>query len=93
MNWHRALSALVAATYVILAWESRGGPAAFVYFTKLLIPLACIWFPEELGQYTGTARMSQQSPARLVRFVGWALLLMPVWLYLLRPLCDYQSRN
>ena len=99
MDWHRTLSALVVATYVVLACASGGALGVLLLLTKLLLPLALIWFPEELGQYAGTVRlqiMSQPTPAGFVRFAGWALLLMPVWLpifvWAMRPLCGFPPR-
>lgn len=94
MNWHRILSGLLAATYVVLTYDSGGAGRAMMTLARCLMPLACIWWPEELGQYVGTIRgqAMEPTPARLVRVAGWALLLLPVLIWLLRPLCMYRPR-
>jgi hypothetical protein len=95
MDWHRTLSALVAATYVTLECASGGVLAAFILLTKILLPLVLIWFPEELEGYAAAIWLQNRPTlAVLVRLVGWTLLLMPIWLpvlvYIMRPLCGYQ---
>jgi hypothetical protein len=42
-----------------------------------VVALACIWFPEALGDYTG-GRISRASPAPFVWFFGWVVLLLPM---------------
>jgi hypothetical protein len=37
----------------------------------------CIWFPDTLGEYIG-GRFTKRSPAGLVWFLGWVVLLVPV---------------
>ncbi len=56
----------------------------------LLIPLALIWFPEEVGEFTGYVgrggNIDAPSPAFLVAGFGWFFLVgLPVLLYILRP--------
>jgi len=48
----------------------------------LLLPLACIWFPDELGSMTTSLPsllsgmpITRTSPGSVVRVVGWVLLL------------------
>jgi len=80
----RILSLLVALVYLGVTF------AYFKWFYLLLISadlifcLACIWFAEAMGNYTGTLSGNPntgKSPAFLVRFFGWLLLLMPALLY------------
>ena len=43
----------------------------------LLLPLALIWFPEEIGELTGYFRsgyVNVQTPAVMVSFLGWLFL-------------------
>lgn len=51
----------------------------------LIFPLACIWFGDYLGQYTGFMRghyVSQQTPGCLVVAGGWFFLIgVPVVVY------------
>ena len=47
----------------------------------LILPLACIWFADAMGGYTGpTANMAitAPSPGMIVRILGWVLLLLPL---------------
>lgn len=77
----RGLSALVALTYLVAALIG-GGPVGFVSCALyLLLPLACIWFPDEMGDFTGVIRghmVTSESPGCLVAAGGWLLLLLPV---------------
>lgn len=50
---------------------------------QIVLPLACVWFPEELGSITtsfpglfSTVPINRTSPGCLVRLVGWAALLI-----------------
>jgi len=85
MNAHRLLSALVAAAYVVHAYIRDPGPRAFFLITSLILPLGCIWFGDELGEFTGWASrryITKTSPGCLIKLVGWALLLAPAICFL-----------
>ena len=46
----------------------------------VLLPLACVWFGDELGNYVGTVpgpAITKRSPGRLVKLGGWILYLVP----------------
>ena len=46
-----------------------------------VLPLACIWFEDEMGDYMGRLPgpgINRRSPGWMVRFAGWFLLLLPV---------------
>ena len=46
----------------------------------LLLPMACIWFGEEMGALTGVMRgqyVGAESPGWLVALLGWVILLLP----------------
>lgn len=52
----------------------------------LLIPLLCIWFGDEMGNYTGTLpgpAINKPTPGCLVTFAGWVLLFLPIILLLI----------
>ena len=51
----RALSLEVAVGEIALAWYLSGGPIAFRFALGTVLPLACIWFPREMGRYRGAA--------------------------------------
>ncbi len=78
---NRALSAAVAIAYLIAAYVGGGPPLLIKCAMCLLLPLACIWFSEEMGAFAGIARgqfIDKESPGCLVAFLGWVLLLLPV---------------
>ena len=72
------IAALVlAATYVIAAGIAEGLSFAATVAVGVLLPLACIWFPEPIGSWTGIWRWYSRlspSPAWLVATMGWVLL-------------------
>jgi hypothetical protein len=84
----RGLSLLIGVAYLLvmcLAAEPRS-PAkilASLLITSgaLLLPLACIWFGDELGEYVGAVpgpAIMKKSPGWMVKLGGWFLLLLPV---------------
>ncbi len=81
----RVLSLLVAAAYVfaVCHW---GTPGAWRPMIGLIIPLALIWFPDEIGDLTGyykTGYVNTQTPGVIVSVIGWFILVgLPVVLWL-----------
>lgn len=76
----KILSAIIAVGYVSVAYAAGGGEAAIACTIYLILPLACIWFSEEMGSFTGTIRghrITSTSPGCAVAFMGWVLLLLP----------------
>lgn len=54
---------------------------ALVVTGYLIIPLLCIWFGDEMGNYIGTLpgpAINKPTPGCLVRGGGWGLLLLPI---------------
>jgi hypothetical protein len=83
---NRVLSAAVAIVYLIAAYVSGGPPLLAKCAMYLLLPMACIWFGEEMGAFTGVMRgqsIDAESPGCLVAFLGWVLLLLPVFIPLI----------
>jgi hypothetical protein len=86
LNWSRTLSGSIAAIYILLAGIGVGPEAAFKVVMFLILPLACIWFSDAMGGYTGSGSVflgggmpiTQPSPGIFVRIVGWIVLLLPV---------------
>lgn len=77
----RILSATVAGAYLAAAYFGAGGETAFRVGLFLILPLACIWYGESMGAYTGTMRgqyVNAETPGCLVVAGGWLLLLLPV---------------
>lgn len=80
MRIGRVLSGLIAVGYIAAGWWVAG-PQVIYMAAFLLLPLACIWYSEEMGSFTGVMRMQQitaTSPGCLVAAVGWLLLLSPI---------------
>lgn len=79
----RTFSGGVVLAYLIFAWFGGGGEALFKMAIFLIFPLACIWFSEAIGDYTGSTgfgkpAITQTTPGCLVAAGGWFLLLLPV---------------
>ena len=85
---NRGLSLLIALLYLAAAYSERGGAGMLKLAMFLLLPLACIWFPEALGQYGGTIRgqaMTSATPGFLVCAGGWLVLVgIPILVYVLQ---------
>jgi hypothetical protein len=82
----KVLSLWVGTGYALIAFKYAGF-AGLKWCVGLLLPLACIWFPEEIGSLTGyfqTGYVNVQTPGKMVSFMGWFFLVgIPVLLYLL----------
>ena len=77
----KGLSAIIAVGYIGVACVSGGGEAAIVCIVYLILPLAYIWFSEEMGEFTGIMRghlVTSTSLGCAVAGMGWVLLLLPV---------------
>ncbi|MCC6694547.1 MAG: hypothetical protein IT365_02850 [Candidatus Hydrogenedentes bacterium] len=87
---NRILSGFIAVVYLVAAYLAGGGEATFKLALYLILPLACIWFSDAMGGYTGSSLGAQPSitestPGCFVAFGGWLLLLLPLiaWLIVL----------
>ena len=81
LNWNRALSGWQAAFYVIGAFLDVGAEAGFKVIAVVTLPLACIWFSDAMGGYTGPTTglwITAPSPGVFVCILGWMLLLLPL---------------
>jgi hypothetical protein len=77
----RIISGVIALIYLVVAYLGDGGEAAFKVGIFLVLPLACIWFGEEMGNYSGMLMGGgpmNPTPGWLVAAGGWLLLLLPV---------------
>jgi hypothetical protein len=84
MDWNRILSGLLALIYLIFAFCAGGPQTGLKVLAFLILPLACIWFSDSMGNYTGKFPISggginQPTPGCLVCIGGWLLLLMPIF--------------
>ena len=87
----RALSLVVALIYlgITIYFALRDGTVitelCLKWAVALAFPLACIWFPDEMGDMLGTfpgPGITRTTPGWMVKLGGWVLLLMPAILYL-----------
>ena len=78
----RALSLLVSLVYLVMGSLMAGWEGFAKTLCFLVLPLACIWFSEILGDYTGwgltQVAITKESPGVFVLFIGWLVLLLPV---------------
>lgn len=83
----RRLSVLIVIIYLALfgfaALSQPSGPPVgrligiAAYF---VLPLACIWYGDEMGDYVGTLpgpSINRTTPGWMVKLAGWFLLLLP----------------
>ena len=73
----KIVALVLAAVYVIAAAVGEGLSFAATVAVGVLLPLACIWFAEPMGSWTGVWRRYSRispSPAWLVATMGWVLL-------------------
>ena len=100
ISWdlHRIVSLIVAIIYLVIGvWvfppKSLTDLLATILLTSigLTFPLACIWFGDEMGEYTGSFfhPITKVSPGIFVRLGGWILLLLPVLTGLIIGWIDY----
>ena len=88
----RFFSLLIAAGYliIVLFMPASSIPArlgvVLLVAAYLLIPLLCIWFADEMGNYVGAVpgpAINKRTPGCLIRVGGWVLLLLPVIAFLI----------
>lgn len=79
----RIISGIIATCYLVAAYIVNGPLMTLRMAGFLILPLACIWFSNEMGGYTGTGfgrgGVTEKSPGWAVAFAGWLLLLLPVF--------------
>lgn len=67
----RWLSAVIAVAYLMSAAFAGGFADVLRVLAFLLVPMAAIWFPDEVGSYVG-GRITRRSPVWAVRGLGMA---------------------
>ena len=80
LSWNRIVPGLLAAIYVVVALCCGGAEVGFKAALFVILPLACIWFSEAMGGYTGPvwrAVITAPTPGVFVCIVGWLMLLLP----------------
>jgi hypothetical protein len=83
----KLLSLLIAIVYAVLAVKA-GGWHGLKYSTSLLLPLALIWFPEEIGGLTGyykSGYVNVETPGIIISVLGWFILVgLPVIIFCIK---------
>jgi len=80
LDTQRKASLGLAIAYLLLMGWSEGWRSALMLVFPLLIPLAMIWYAENIGEYLGWAgrtQIDQATHPALVRWLGWAFLILP----------------
>ena len=79
----RIASCLVAFGYLIAAFLAGGWSTAGMAILFLILPLGCIWLPDELGSLAFVKGIPlDETPGWLVVLGGWILLLLPLALHI-----------
>jgi Zn-finger nucleic acid-binding protein len=75
----RMASTAVVVFYVVAVTASRvNAPGLIVRIVMFCVmPLACIWFPDVLGNLA-QGRFTRTSPRSVVWFFGWIVLMLPI---------------
>jgi hypothetical protein len=85
----KLVATVIACVYAVaIIVEAKGALAHASKALGLLLPMALIWFPEEIGEFTGYSfrghRIDTETPPFLVSAAGWFLLVgVPAVIYLL----------
>lgn len=87
VTFARLLSLLIALVYAVLLFSNQSAETAIKCCAFLFIPLALIWFPDELGGATGYfwkgSYVNAESPPILLSILGWFFLVgLPTLAYI-----------
>ena len=78
----KAISGGIALAYLTTAGFAGGSESTVIVAVFLILPLACIWYCDALGEMRGgrlgNAAVTRRSPSSLVAFCGWLLLTLPL---------------
>jgi hypothetical protein len=78
----KILSGIISLGYLVAAYLGSDAVTTFKLGMFLILPLACIWFSDAMGDYTGAGMgrgaITSTTPGCLVAFGGWLLLFMPL---------------
>ena len=81
IDWNRLLSGALALGWLFLCGVGAGTVGVLQGILALILPIACIWFADELGGLTTTVPLlgdmpvTRESPGCAVRVLGWVALL------------------
>jgi hypothetical protein len=82
MNAARWISLAIAAVFCGYALLLRPSTLVVYAIAYMVVPLAAIWYGDELGSYSTRWGFSRPTPGVMVKLMGWVLLLLaPVAIY------------
>jgi DNA-directed RNA polymerase subunit RPC12/RpoP len=71
---HRMASGVAGGACVLLAYWFFGAWPACKTGLQVLLAVACIWFPQEMGAYASKYSFNRTSLGLVIRWCGWLLL-------------------
>ena len=75
----KIISGVIAFVYLSTSYFAKGSIWTLRSAGALVLALACIWFSESIGRYTGglgRGRIDAPTPAFFVALGGWVLLVI-----------------
>jgi hypothetical protein len=82
-DWNRILSGTLAVVWLILSGIAAGVQGVLANALQIVLPCACIWFPDALGSLTTSlpgplsdVPIERTSPGCAIRFFGWVALIV-----------------
>ena len=84
-EWLRFMALVIALCEFLAAYLIGGSGVAAKFLLYLLLPIFCILWPQDMGDFTGSImirpNINHATPAWLISFGGWLLLLLPIGVY------------
>lgn len=81
IDWEKVISLTVAVFNIIMVIPE--GMTTFISaFCLMALFVACIWFSDGMGKYTGY-RINTESPGCMVKIIAWILLFLPIIIMIL----------
>jgi hypothetical protein len=84
MNYSRVASLVISLVYIVMGIATAPGARWLYVVGYCVIPLLCIWLPDEMGSLKGPLMglsrpaITRPTPPRFVEIAGWIMLLMPI---------------
>jgi hypothetical protein len=97
MSISRLLSLILAGIYLLVplvyyfSGDEESLESFFNVLAFLVLPMVCIWYGDEMGEWMGTMRLHQItsiSPGWAVVFMGWIVLSLPVLMFIVSMITD-----
>jgi len=81
LSKNRFFSGLLAILYILGGFIAGGGKDGFIILGFVVLPLACIWFGDAMGGFTGLSTdiwITAPTPGIIICILGWLILLLPL---------------